>query len=250
VWYLRGVASLHLGIESAAQHDFSQMIALGGDIAEAVDASGTVHREQGNWKAAAADYARLRTHSDYRTRMAALRPEALLRLKAEDHAGFVELCVSMSREAPKIPNVYLADLLQTASIGQCDVGPMKVLTVQGEKAHADHPGDTELVLATGCSLYRAGRYPDSTERLENLLHSENELDSLDTIHLLLFLAMAHQRMNHAQLAQNYLKEAQVKSTAYLRTTHEIADVSEVWAPRMELELLLTEAISVVDSGVR
>jgi WD40 repeat protein/tetratricopeptide (TPR) repeat protein len=242
-WYLHGVASLNLGQEERANQDFAQMIAHGGSNGAVREVCARVHREQGRWQEAAADYARLSADPDFRTRMIASRPEALLRLKAGDLIGYTTLCMRLSREAGQTANPgNLAELLEIASLGPSTPASLNVLATEAEKAYAANPEHADLRHAIGCMLYRAGRPAEAIARLAKAVSSES---GEDAIHSLLFLAMAHHHLNHTQQAQTYLTEGRQRAEAYLRSTQDLSDTSQVWAPRLEMELLLTEATALI-----
>ncbi len=239
VWYLRAVAFLSLGQEEHAKQEFAQMVQHGGRVGEAIAVSARVHREQKHWQAAAADYARLSADPHLETRMTAARPEALLRLKAGDRVGYAALCARMRSEISQTANPgYLAELLEIASLGQSPTETLHALVVEGEKAYAAYPADAGLLHTTSCLLFRVGRDAEAIARLEKAVPKES---GEDAIHSLLFLAMAHRRLHHDQQAQTYLADGRQKAEAYLRSTQDLSDSSEVWAPRLEMELLLAEA---------
>ncbi len=243
VWYLRAVAHVSLGQEEQAYQDFAQMVAHGGSMAEAMNGSARVHREQGHWQAAADDYYRLSADADLKTRVLAAHTEALLRLKAGDAVGYAALCNRMGNELRGlgVPR-QVAYILDIVCLGQSASPPLMTLAMDAERIMAAHPEDGNLLYTTGCLLYRAGRPAEAAARLATVVRTES---GEEAIHSLLFLAMAHHQLHHAQQAQNYLTEGRERAEAYLHATLDLADTSEVWAQRLEMELLLDEANTLV-----
>ena len=246
-WYLHGVASLNLGQEEHANQDFAQMAAHGGSDGDSMAVCARVHRERSLWQKAAEDYARLSTNPNLTTRMIAVRSEAVLRLKSGDHAGYAAICARMGRDVSQTTDPDdIAELLEIAGLGQSAPDTLSALTIEGEKVYAANSANSDLRHATGCLLYRCGRHAEAITRLETALLRES---GEAAIHSLLFLAMAHHGVNHAQQSQNYLKEGRQKAEDYLQATQDISDAPDVWSARLEMELLLTEAAALVSSGV-
>ena len=243
LWYLHGVACLYLGQEERASQDFAQMAAHSGSSEQTIDVSARVHREQGRWLLAAADYARLSADSSYTIRRSAARSETLLCLKAGDQAGYDIICARIGREILQIAKSdFIAEWLQIAALGPSDFKLQSALAITGEKAYAAQAGNADLRHATGCLLYRAGRDAEAIARLEMAVTDES---GEQAIHSLLFLAMAHHRMHHVTQARAYFAEGRQRAESYLRSTRDIQDGADVWSPHMEMDLLLAEATTLL-----
>jgi WD40 repeat protein len=172
-----------------------------------------------------------RNARDKPTDLGAWSRAALVSLAAGDRAGYRRLCATIrdtflrSRDANQVNNAAWA----------CALGPDAVPDFEPvlhalEQAIGPKP-DANQLNTLGAVLYRAGRFEDAVKRLEEAIARR---DKVGTVPDWLFLAMAHQRLGHADEARKWLKKALDQ------------DVSGPEGPGLELQVLRHEADEVVN----
>jgi WD40 repeat protein/tetratricopeptide (TPR) repeat protein len=118
--------------------------------------------------------------------------------------------------------------------GEGSVNPTRPLKLL-EPAVAVTPADFKTL---GAALYRAGRYADAIGKLEGGMDLQG---SGGTAADWLFLALAHQKLNHAEEAKKWLSKAQQS-----RLKEENAEGENLaWDQRVEMQLLHAEAEAVI-----
>jgi tetratricopeptide (TPR) repeat protein len=95
----------------------------------------------------------------------------------------------------------------------------------------------------GAALYRAGRYADAIKNLEDSIQLQKaEESAVDW----LFLAMAHQKLNHTEEAKKWLTKAQKWIDQSKEGNSDGARRS--WDQRLELQLIRGEAEAVIGNA--
>src|SRR5262249_46864118 len=144
------------------------------------------------WDDAAADYARaielMPTHPSLR------HQHALVLLRKGDADGHRKACLAMLERFGQTQNPMVANSVAWA----CALVPDTVadaarLVTLAEKAAAARPKDHATINTLGAALYRAERFDDAVQRLDEAcrLHAEG-----GSVWDWLFLAMAEHRLGH------------------------------------------------------
>ena len=184
--------------------DRSQAVKLGADSSFLLQLSED-YAQEGEWKKSAASMALARERGD--TSIGTAQSHALLCLKADDLAGYRQVCAGIVAKAAPMPSVGAANTLAWV----CAIGPDAVAdytkpVASGELAvRLASPGSKYGVLNTlGAILYRAGRYREAITRLNEGIHASNGDGG---IHDWIFLAMAHHRLDETIQARKFLAKA-------------------------------------------
>jgi tetratricopeptide (TPR) repeat protein len=177
---------------------------------------------------------------------------AIARLGANDRAGYRQICARIVERFVKAENVADADLL----VWGCALAPESVVDYTellgwAERLVAAHPKNFTRLNAHGAILYRAGRFQEALDRLNEARAAYGADDEQRTTmayndH---FLAKTHHRLGHAGQARDLLKQA------IGRTDQDRPDKSDArrraiapWNRRLTLELLRSEAQSLIEEG--
>jgi WD40 repeat protein/serine/threonine protein kinase/tetratricopeptide (TPR) repeat protein len=112
-----------------------------------------------------------------------------------------------------------------------------------EQAVAASPQDPNVQKTLGAALYRAGRYADAIKKLEEGIRLQN---SDGTPEDWLFLALAHQRLKHADEAKKWLTKAQ--QWLDQAKDEKPGGATLTWDRRLELQLIRAEAEALVGKG--
>jgi eukaryotic-like serine/threonine-protein kinase len=132
---------------------------------------------------------------------------ALVCLRVEDQAGYRRVVRALLAAAGPTSSRATADVLAwTGSVGAVEAETVASILKLAERAVAELPpgvtqGRHEILNTLGAALYRAGRYQDSVDRLnEGIAVGGGPGLAQDWI----FLAMAHHRLGHAAEARLWL----------------------------------------------
>jgi tetratricopeptide (TPR) repeat protein len=133
---------------------------------------------------------------------------ALLHLADGDLDGYRAACAALLRhfggpEATGDPAHFASWCCALAPDALVDYAPALALA---ERALAAQPSDLMAAQTVGALLHRAGRHAEAVERLEQARSLTGGTRSTP-IYALLFLAMAHHRLGHAEEARHCLEEA-------------------------------------------
>ena len=187
--------------DAAIQH-LDRLIEDGPKVDALAIRRGLARAELGHWQKAAGDF-------DFRklapqTRFSVWRLTALVHLGSDDRDGYRAACAGMlehfGQQSDSETNNNLAWIRALAPDVVAD--PARLVSL-AETAVAARPGDHACLNTLGAVLYRAGRYADSVRRLEESMAASRDGDPVDW----LFLAMAHQRLGHADQARRRLDQA-------------------------------------------
>ncbi len=154
-------------------------------------------------------------------------------LAGGDDAGYRRICGRIVEtflrggDANQVNNAVWICAVGPAAVK--DFGPLvrELTRVLGPQPDADR------LNTLGALLYRAGRFEDAVKRLEQAIARR---DKVGTVHDILFLAMAHQRLGHGDEARKWLEKSG-------RAVEQAKDGS--WDQRLEVRLLRREAEALI-----
>jgi WD40 repeat protein/serine/threonine protein kinase len=197
---------------------------------------GGLFAEQGQWEKADADFARACEYPG--ADVNAWYSHALLRLFLNDAKGYRQTCARMIKQFGLPNDAAVANTMAwTCCLGPVDEPDVTQAVQLAELAVKRNP-QFKSNGAPGATLYRAGRY---TEALQHLDEAVALRGKRDLPLYWLFLAMTHQRLGHAEEARKWLADAE----EFLERPN--ATRPEQWVPRLELEILRGEARALINS---
>jgi tetratricopeptide (TPR) repeat protein len=164
---------------------------------------GDAHAGLREWQKAAADYARAIALGSDDPQL--WMRQALAWLAAGDLGGYRKTCAAALERLGEAKDSEEMNMVAWI----CALGPNAVADFTrpvrlAEKAVASDPNDAGLINTLGALLYRAGRFDVAVQRLnESMALGGPEVGLYDS----LFLAMAHERLGHAEEARQWLSKA-------------------------------------------
>jgi WD40 repeat protein/tetratricopeptide (TPR) repeat protein len=215
-----GMAHAAQGQRKQAVAAYTRALALKADQGWLWSCRAAAHERLEQWDRAAADFARA-TERDPEN-VPAWQHWALAKLRAGDGAGYRQVCAAVLQ-----PGKPLSDT--GTAVWICCLGPDGVtdwapVRRVAERLVQEDPAAGRLTIL-GALLYRAGQYDEALRRLTQAVAKGGQGGSVWDR---LFLAMAHQRLGHAEEAQKWLKQA-------------VAATSRSWPDPQEVQLLRREA---------
>jgi tetratricopeptide (TPR) repeat protein len=236
----RGLAYLATGDAGKAISDCSAALRLNPRCQASLSNRGFAHGQMRQWEQASADYAAIDQGArGPRTWYCHL----LLRLAQGDREEYGMGCIRMVQLLGKTSDSTVAGALAwTCVLAPEGAADYTVVVRLAEKRLSAVPGNASANIALGAALYRAGRYDDAVERLQASLKAHGNRGS---VHAWLFLAMAHQRLEHADDASKWLEKAAGAIDRLTRARPPGDRVSLPWDQRLSLQLLLREAEALV-----
>jgi serine/threonine protein kinase/WD40 repeat protein/tetratricopeptide (TPR) repeat protein len=243
-YYRRGLVHARFHQWDEAYADFKMAVALKRDHAQARHQLGPFVA-LARWDGAFADYARVlvsipaRAHYLY----------ALARLGSGDRSGYRRVCAGMLERFTPTEDSQAANYVAWACVlgpgAVCDLGQLVRLAARA--LDADPRNDTYPV-TLGAALYRAGRFQEAIQRLQQA-RNPSEADPTKATpyspaYRWLFLAMAHQRLGHAGEARRWLDKANKWIRRQAKEPSNPAEGS--WNRRLTLGLLRREAEALRD----
>lgn len=249
LWFPRGVAHAKLGLWLKSIEDCSKVLGIDPSFVGAYCQRGNAFAELGRWKEADADFAKA-------TAVSPKDPEAWSRqgysfLRAMELAVSEE-CRKEEKEKYDKASAMLISLAhegkdpalatQAAWLGLLHPGtaakPLQLVQL-AEAAVADVPENVQYLTTFGAALFRAKRYDEAIQKLDQALRSSDQKRPAQTW---LFLAMAHQRLGHAEEAKKWLSTAtEWIDKAMQRNPKDTQGRALSWDQRVELQLLRREA---------
>ncbi len=200
----RALAHEKLGHSREAEADLEKAVERGADSSVLVHLA-DVYAGRGCWDKAAAALEKAGSRGSLS--LVALYHRALACLKLGDRDGYRRVCARLLAAAGPTPPPELANLIAwVSSIGPEAVDDYaRLLTLAELAVDKAQPAAKHSVLNTqGALLYRAGRYRDAVNRLEQGLHIDK---GQDTVQDWIFLAMAHHRLGEKDTARGFLDKA-------------------------------------------
>jgi tetratricopeptide (TPR) repeat protein len=175
---------------------------------------GETWTEMGQRDKAAADV--IRAISDPALSPDLLSRGALVSLFWGNRESYRRICATILdrfRKEKITPNHWLA--LWACVLAPDAVADYPALVRSVENQVGDHPQDHVRLTILGAMLYRAGRFDDALERLNEAqaAYRPAEDDRMDLADIRYFLAITHHRLGHAEEACHWLTRAQDSASA-------------------------------------
>jgi WD40 repeat protein/serine/threonine protein kinase/tetratricopeptide (TPR) repeat protein len=238
VWLRQGRASATLGRLDEALTQYSQAVALNAPGADPWVERGEVHARLRHWNEATADFANalLRGERSARVWCAA----ALVRLAAGDVDGYRKARTDLFRAFGQTPDPDTVDrVVRTCVLAPGAPAEVGWAVQLAQKAVASHAKNATYRANLGAALYRTDRFEESLRQVEQAIEADGQGG---TTWDWLFLAMAHQRLGHADEARQWLDKAvSAIEGAAQKKPAKAAATSSSWEGRLEIELLRAEA---------
>jgi tetratricopeptide (TPR) repeat protein len=175
---------------------------------------------------------------------------ALARLGAGDLAGYRSTCAALLDRFGQTEQPEAAQWVAWAAVLAPDAVSDRERPVQlGEAALRRASRSRTYATTLGAALYRAGRFGEAIQRLDEAAAAEQEATKpgmVSPAYARFFLAMAHARAGHAGKARRWLEEAIRGTEAEVRDPGDAA--SRTWNRRLTLRLLRQEAEDLVKEG--
>jgi Flp pilus assembly protein TadD len=228
-----------LGEWPKAAQDYAKAIELAPADSSLYVRRGRAYDERGEWPKAAQDYAKAIELGD-RTESVWSR-HVWLRLAIGDDDGYRQSCTRLLQQFGKTENPNEANTLAWTCVLAPDAVADPMVPVQlAEKAVTSSPKTSAYLNTLGAAHYRAGQYDRAIQRLNEAVQVRGQGGTATDW---LFLALAHQKLGHADEARQWLE----KAVAWI----EKADQEKTLSPRHRLELqwLRREAETLV-KGVK
>jgi WD40 repeat protein/serine/threonine protein kinase/tetratricopeptide (TPR) repeat protein len=156
---------------------------------------GSVYADMGQWAKASADFAKATECRE--PHEAAWYSRAMLHLQDGNLGGYREVCSDMLRR-------FDTGATWTCTLSpNSGVDPARILRL-AEAVLAKSARNHWHVNQLGVALYRAGRFEQAVERLIEATELSADPYRSNMIHTWFYLAMAHHRLGHADLARRWL----------------------------------------------
>jgi WD40 repeat protein/serine/threonine protein kinase/tetratricopeptide (TPR) repeat protein len=212
---------------------------------------GDTYARLGRWNRAAADFEKAVAEGAEATSFDARTCLAEARLVNGDHAGYRQACGDLLAHLG--PQVSPSSATRVAWI--CALGPNAVANPETvvrlaeqalrETSVVRHNRVQKLAAAT----YRAGRFEEAVKHLEAYLVVKDFGESADPLDWLL-LALAHQRLGHADLARTWLDKAAhwIDASTQDKPADDTFGARVDWQTWLALQILRREAESTGQAG--
>ncbi len=234
-WHQREAEICETGRQwSAARHHLDRLLTAEPANAALCLRRGRVQAELACWDGARADFDRgieLGAGSEL-----VWQEKARACLGGGDQEGYRQACAALLKrlgetEAPVLANNLAWVCALTPNTG---ADPAQLLRL-AEKAVARQPRASTFRNTLGAILYRAGRFANAVQCLNEAITLQGQGG---TAFDWLLLAMAHQQLGHAAEARQWLDKARTEKSA-------ASDPPPPWSQRLELQLLRHEAESLI-----
>jgi len=234
---------LRFRAEAAALMGIGHPLASFAEVRKAIDQAHAL-AGQGQWKKAAAEYARA---SDAFPGDAGLwREYASALLLADDPEGYRRACADILRRLTAVPDPEACYLLaRIASLAPGGGDPAEAVQ-RAEKGVAAHAKPVWYLHNLAVAHYRAGQFDQAVRRAEQSLKDDPAWEG----HVVdwLLLAMAHQRLGHGDKARHWLDKAVQwidQAGKGLPKESRFALPVPSWGDRLEIQLLRREAEKLI-----
>lgn len=208
------------------------------------DAAEMVRRSAGLHDELRGDFPSPRSTEDRRNAVYALHRHALVRLYFGDSAGYRRTCEAMkawlSTTDDRVSHYYLA---WSCCLGAGALGDLTVPITHVQASLGRSPHDSEMLTALGVLFYREGRFDEAARRLSEaggVLPTQRDAGGT-VFYPRIFLAMAQQRLGHADDARRQLDEVRAELAQKPK-----ADM--LWDHRVTLDIFRREAESLIFSA--
>jgi WD40 repeat protein/tetratricopeptide (TPR) repeat protein/tRNA A-37 threonylcarbamoyl transferase component Bud32 len=243
LWFHRAQAYFRLGRMDKVVEDLSQVLKMKPDHGPSWHGRGLARAELGETERAVADFAAALRRPDAPART--WFDLALARLERGDADGYRESCARALTHFAQAEDPALAALLAwTCSLGPGATADPEAVLRLAQQATRQGAETYVSARALGAALYRAGKYQEAVDCLTRA----TQLRKQPVPAAWLLLAMAHQRLKHAEDAKKWLDKAGAwVEQAKRRKPGEGGDEKELswhklpWNERLALTLLQREA---------
>jgi WD40 repeat protein/serine/threonine protein kinase len=214
----------------AATFHLTQLLAAQPGQADLLARRGQALAELGHWDRAEADCTQAIAQGVADPE--AWYVQALLRLRAGDRAGYRTVCRSALQAFAQTASADAAnDVAWTCVLAPEAVDDAASVVALAERAVAADPKKHLYQNTLGAALYRAGRVEEAVRRLRESLQAHGQGGDVDDW---LFLALAHQRLDHRAEARHWLDKA-------IRSLEDAAGPVSLWSRQLTRQLLRQEA---------
>ncbi|MCI0743225.1 MAG: protein kinase [Gemmataceae bacterium] len=234
-WHVEAArASERIGQWQAVLSHLERLAALDPERPNLIARKGRAHAELGQWDQAAADFEKATNFAADNYRY--WYRHALVRLHLNDQDTYRRVSADMLARFGPATDPSAAQLaIWTSSLSAVPHTEGAKLVPIAERAVKESPQNHARLLTLGAALYRAGRFDDAVQKLDEAIKVWGKGD---TPWDWLFLAMAHHRLGQADLAKSNLDRA---ARWIDQRTSKGASGTLLWSNRLELALLRREA---------
>jgi serine/threonine protein kinase/WD40 repeat protein len=171
---------------------------------------------------------------------------ALFRQACGDQTAYSDACRQLLRtiEAVELAPSVANDIAWVCALGSGAVADYSRVVHLAEAATASRSTSGRLN-TLGAVLYRAGRFEEAVRQLGRAVEVQG---AGGTAHDALFLAMAHQKLGHADEARRWLRLGTAHEPGAARKPG--ASRERSWVLRLELEILRREACAMIEPNPR
>ncbi len=211
---------------------------------------GTVLAMLGRWDEAAQVFSRL--HDGKGMMSPVWRSIGRVCLQRGDREGYQKACATavagMAGISPEFAVAASPEALQDVIWLPClapnAVSDLAVPLRLAQMASGARPNDPGLLTVLGAALYRAGQHDQAAASLRKAAAQHGKGGSTQN---LLFLAMAEQRLGHADKARQALDEATRRIDEALKDDPDLSVIDEVppWDEQLDLQFLRREAEQLI-----
>jgi WD40 repeat protein/Tfp pilus assembly protein PilF len=237
----RGRVHQRLKLDDRAEADFLRATELNPTDASVWAARGDASAELAQWDRAAGALAKA---SELKPDDVVVRyKQALVCLARNDRDGYRQACAGLHERLDPAANPQLTYWVAwTCVLAPDAVGDLARIVETAEKIVVSDPTKSDYLSTFGATLYRAGRLDEAVERLTEADAAFNKAPApgQTVVYSWLFLAMAHQRLGHAEESRQWMAKAEQE----IDFPKETGVVS--WNRRLTLQLLRGEAEAVLD----
>jgi tetratricopeptide (TPR) repeat protein len=205
---------------------------------------GDVHAELGQWDRAAADFEKAVAEGGEDPSLDAQVRLAKVRLAMGTHAAYRKACAELlAHLGPSTRSGRASDVAWTCVLGPVAGADREAVVRLAEQALAGAENDSDRDFSShtlAAAIFRAGRFEEAVKHLDAGITAHGKgADPKDW----LFLAMAHQRLGHADLAQNWLDKAVcwLDESTQDKPTDETFGSRIDWQTWLALQILRREA---------
>jgi WD40 repeat protein/tetratricopeptide (TPR) repeat protein len=238
LWFNRGNVYAALKDWEKAIDDYDKAFALNPNYWKIRSKRGVAEAERDQWDKAVADMAKSVALGERSA--SAMGNLARAQLAHGDTEGYRATCVAMIVEFGDTKDASDANSIAwTCALGPGAIPDLSMALRLSERAASGKSKGWAELNTLGSVLYRAGRYPEALQRLNQAIDAHKKrATAWDD----LLLAMVHQHLGHSDQAKQHLDQAQHSiASGNPRNSGLPAVKATPWDERAELKLLSAEA---------
>ncbi len=200
---------------------------------------GWIHADMEEWEKASADFVHAADCQEPHEEAWYCR--AMHHLSRGNLGGYREICADMIER-------FGTGATWTCTLSpNSGIDPARIVSM-AENILGREPRNHWHVNQFGAALYRAGRFEQAVERLTEATKISADPNRSNMLYTWFYLAMAHHRLGHAELAQRWLDKSVQGTDEALKSPTELANsgngsgvIAPNWHRRVTLRLLRREA---------